>query len=117
MMPSSLKQMGYFFLDHRASPGFTEDEARAVGYDPKLVGGGRVYEADTLTCSHCKSVVIKNHLRQRERNFCVSCYHYICDGCAYLSTLPDYVHRPFERIVDEAIDGKLPQLKDHSHGR
>ena len=26
---------GYAFLDHRASPGLSEDFARACGYDPK----------------------------------------------------------------------------------
>jgi hypothetical protein len=47
------RQMGYLMVDHRASPGLPEDVARWAGYDPKLAGEGKVYEVDTMSCSHC----------------------------------------------------------------
>lgn len=95
------KQMGYLMVDHRASPGLPEDIARACGYDPRLSGEGKVYEADTLTCAHCKGTVVKNIFRTRERHVCKKCSdHYICDACAFQASLPDYVHVPFSLIVD-----------------
>lgn len=96
------KQMGYLFVDHRASPGLPEDVARQAGYDPLLCREGKIFEADTLTCAHCKGVVVKNPFRTRDRNYCTRCSgHYICDGCAYLAAKSDYVHVPFEKIVEE----------------
>lgn len=94
------KQMGYLMVDHRASPGLPEDIARLCGYDPKLSGEGKVYEADTLSCSICKGTVVKNIFRTRERHSCKVTGRYICDGCAYLQSLPDYVYVPFEKVVD-----------------
>jgi hypothetical protein len=102
------QQPGYLTVDHRASPGIPEDVARALGYDPKLCGEGKFYEADTLKCAHCHGVVVKNPLRTRERNYCLKCAgHYICDGCAYLASLPDYVHKTFVEVIDETITEAL----------
>lgn len=99
MMP---KQMGYLMVDHRASPGLPEDVARLVGYDPRLSGEGKVYEADTMTCAHCRGVVVRNIFRTRERHSCVKCGdHYICDGCAFQASLPDYVHVSFSKVIDD----------------
>ena len=95
---------GYLLVDHRASPGLTEAEARFVGYDPKLAGEGQMFEAATLTCSHCKASVVKNPLRTRERPFCFSCYHYICDLCELESRHPGYSHLPFEKARDVYMD-------------
>jgi hypothetical protein len=77
--------------------------ARAAGYDPKLAGEGKVFEADTLTCSHCKASQIKNPLRTRPREHCFKCNHYICDACAFLASMPDYNHTPFEKLVDDNL--------------
>ncbi len=96
---------GYLIVDHRASPGLPEDVARASGYDPKLAGEGKVFEAASLTCAHCKVAVIKNPLRQRERFTCPKCsHHYICDLCAAQTRQPDYNHTPYEKIVDVGLD-------------
>ena len=38
-------------------------------------------EAATLTCSHCQTILIVNPLRTRERAYCSSCDHYLCDAC------------------------------------
>jgi hypothetical protein len=48
--------------------------------DNRLSGGG-VIEVPTLTCSHCQRQVIVNPGRTREREYCATCDHYICDEC------------------------------------
>jgi hypothetical protein len=109
------KQQGYLLVDHRASPGLPEDIALAAGYDPKWCGEGKVYEADTLTCSHCKGVIVKNPLRTRDRHYCAKCSgHYICDGCAYMAAQPNYAHTPFEKKVEQIIRTELHQLQEGS---
>jgi hypothetical protein len=102
------KQLGYLHVDHSASPGLPEDIAIAAGYDPKLCKEGKVYEADTMSCSHCPNVVLKNPFRTRERHYCAKCGgHYICDPCAYLMTLPDYVHVSNAKFTDDFKEGKI----------
>jgi hypothetical protein len=102
----SLKQHGYLMVDHRASPGLPEDIARNSGYDPKFAGEGKLFEADTLTCAHCKCAVIKNPFRTRERAKCSKCgYHYICDLCAAEMLWPDYSHTPYDKRVELVLNG------------
>ncbi len=109
------KQMGYLMVDHRASPGLPEDIARQAGYDPKWCREGKVYEADTMTCSHCKCSVVKNPFRVRERIFCVKCSgHYICDMCAFKASMPDYIHAPFEKIAEQIMLTELRQFQEGS---
>ncbi len=99
------QRTGYLMVDHRASPGLTEADALASGYDPKQCGEGKLFEADTLTCAHCKGTQVKNPLRTRERAKCHKCdYKYVCDGCAAAMNSPDYDHLPFERRVDITMD-------------
>jgi hypothetical protein len=99
------KQMGELIVDHRASPGLPEDIARLAGYDPALCREGKLYEAETMTCSHCKCVVVKSPFRIRERTYCAKCSgHYICDFCAFKASLPDYTHAPFEKVIDNHLD-------------
>lgn len=99
-------------LDHRASPGLTEAEARKMGYEPSLVGEGKMLEAAVLICAHCNQPVIKNPLRTRERYSCMECRShsgtpmYICDGCNVQRLQPNYVHTPFRKIVDLVGSGK-----------
>jgi hypothetical protein len=102
-----MKQMGYLMVDHRASPGLTEEAARQVGYDPALCREGKLFETDTMTCAHCKCAVVKNPLRQRERPHCSKCNHYVCDLCAAQMSHPDYSHTPFEKLVDASLSGTL----------
>lgn len=114
-MHSTRRQQGYLLVDHRASPGLPEEIARWAGYDPKLCGEGKVFEADTLTCAHCGAVVVKNPLRTRARHACAKCSgHYICDPCAFHASQPDYVHTPFKKFVDDtlnrAVMGSPPSL-------
>lgn len=100
--------MGEIIVDHRASPGLPEDIARAAGYDPTLCREGKVYAAATLTCAHCKGTVVKNIFRTRDRHACPKCaMHYICDGCAFEATLPDYTHTSFEKKVELILNHEL----------
>jgi hypothetical protein len=94
---------GYLFIDHSASPGVPADVALATGFDPKAMGEGAKNEAGVLSCSHCRSVVVKNPLRQRERPYCFKCDHYICDVCAFKASMPDYSHTPFDKVIDDTL--------------
>jgi hypothetical protein len=98
-----MKREGYLMIDHRASPGLTEDIAHRLGLDPTQTKEGKLLEAATLTCSHCKNVVMKNPLRTRERAFCRKCMHYICDFCVMAADKPDYNHAPFEKTWDQIL--------------
>lgn len=111
-----MQREGYLFVDHRASPGLPEGFARAMGMDPALCREGKLFEAATLTCAHCKTTVVKEPRRTRERGQCMKCGDkYLCDGCAFEARMPDYDHTPFEKKVDlaknaEARLGSPPML-------
>jgi hypothetical protein len=94
---------GYLFVDHRASPGFTDEAmARRMGG----VVGSKLIEMKTLTCCHCKTPVLMNPLRQRERGKCPKCsMKYLCDFCWAETFLPDYDHTPHEKKVELALKG------------
>lgn len=94
---------GYMHIDHQSSPGVPEPLARKAGLAGFNVGEGSVVELSTLTCSHCKTVQIKNPMRQRERGHCFKCNHYICDLCATVQEC-----RPWAQVVDDVLDGKTP---------
>jgi hypothetical protein len=98
---------GYLLIDHRASPGLPDHIAAASGFDPMSTRGGRMFEAATLTCKHCKTTVIKNPYRARERHTCARCSHgFICDECALEARMPDYDHTPFEAKIDRAFSDR-----------
>jgi len=91
-MLSQKSREGYILIDHRASPGFTEEQALLLNLPYSQVKEGAVFETASLTCSHCRNAVLKNPLRIRERAHCFKCNHYICDICEYKSRQPDYQH-------------------------
>jgi hypothetical protein len=98
---------GYLFIDHTFSPGVSEEQARQAGYDPRQVREGKRFETKTLCCAHCRTHVVPAPTRKIERASCPKCnWHYICDGCAFLASQPDYVHTPFERKVELALSGQ-----------
>ena len=106
------KPYGHLLIDHRASPGISEDKARQMGLEPSLVGEGKVMEADTMMCAHCNRPVIMNPLRTRERAYCMSCGGaYICDLCNAERLKPDYQHLPFRQIVDLVATGKATAVR------
>lgn len=102
------KEHGYLMIDHRASPGLPEEIARKNGLDPRYCKEGQVFEASTLTCAHCRTVVVKNPFRTRERASCPKCnFHYICDACALAMARPDYEHMPFAKFAEMAMAAPL----------
>ncbi len=103
-----MKDGGYVLIDHRASPGFTEEQAKELHLPYQQVKEGKMFETASLTCAHCKSAVIKNPLRTRERAHCFKCNHYICDICEYKSRQPDYIHRT---AYEEALESIKQQQK------
>jgi hypothetical protein len=100
----SLKRAeGWLLIDHTASPGIPAEIARRIGLDPKLVGEGKRLEAATLSCKHCGGAWVKNPRRTRPREYCRKCDHYICDGCAYLASQPNYIHQCKEERLAAAL--------------
>lgn len=97
-----MQPLGYLLVDHRASPGLTEDQAKKFNYDPKLVSEGKLFEADTRTCAHCGTVVILKMDRTRPRGHCLTCNNYICDLCDAARHSPDYKHKTLTDILEVA---------------
>lgn len=94
---------GELFVDHRASPGLTDEQAIKLGYAPGILGEGKVFEAPTMGCNHCGTVVVINPKRTRDRDWCSQCDMYVCDNCALERRLPGYVHRTHrQNIIDQA---------------
>lgn len=78
-MKSKRSHEGVILIDHRNSPGVTEEMSRFTNLP---VGAGQgVFESPTFTCSHCQRVVVMNPARTRSRGYCKKCDHYVCDGC------------------------------------
>lgn len=64
--------------------------------------GGKHFEADTYTCTHCQVVVVMNPERKRERYKCRGCNHHICDPCAVLKTAGAPC-KTFAQFADEIL--------------
>ncbi len=102
----SLKRFeGVLSIDHRSSPGIN-DERLAHRVGAKSLGEGTFHEIATLSCCHCRGVMIKNPLRTRPRSFCRSCGEYICDECGAAAASPGYIHRSFSEIADLVRSGR-----------
>lgn len=95
---------GYLTIDHRNSPGLNEDLAIKLGYHPDQVREGSFFEADTITCAHCKTIVVLNPLRTRNRHKCFKCNSYICDNCSAASVATGYNHCSFNELADKFMN-------------
>jgi hypothetical protein len=102
-MPSLKRFEGVLMVDHRASPGLPKDFYKPLGIDAPAVGEGKMMEMATITCSHCKGVVVLNPERKRERGYCPKCDQYICDNCHAITKLPTYSHTPFDKLIDAVV--------------
>jgi hypothetical protein len=100
-MPSLRRHEGYLLIDNRGGPGIGEEFLHAVMPDLPAGCGRGVFEAPTITCSHCHAVVVLNPNRQRERPYCRKCDHYICDACGALAAMNGGECRTFNQILDE----------------
>lgn len=87
---------GYLLIDHRNSPGVSQEMIVASGKDVPTAKAGTIFEADTYVCSHCNAIIIKNPLRVRPREVCRKCMRVVCDspGCAIECV-------PFERVLED----------------
>lgn len=98
-MTSKRAHEGYLLLDHRGGPGMSDGLAHLAGL-PDGAGRG-VFEAPTITCSHCQTVVVLNPLRNRERAYCTGCDHYICDTCGAVRAANGGRCKTIKQIIDE----------------
>lgn len=97
---------GEIMVDHRGSPGITAEHARSIGMDGVAMGEGTYVHAPTLGCVHCGSVQLVNPNRMRERPYCRTCDHYICDVCDPIRREADYVHRTIADVIEAVKSGK-----------
>lgn len=99
---------GELEIDHKASPGLTEQQARGAGYRGQIefLREGSVARYKTLRCCHCAGCWVENPERTRARHHCQKCHQYMCDGCAEVSKEADYVHRSADDLKDMIISGK-----------
>ena len=97
-MSSKRSHEGVILIDHRFTPGISDEMTHKQGL-PVGAGSG-VFEAPTYTCSHCTAVVIINPLRNRAREYCRKCDHYICDGCAAIMAGTKEC-KTFKQVIDE----------------
>jgi hypothetical protein len=98
-MHSKRSHEGYLLIDHRESPGVPDALLHALGVPMPLGAGQGLFEAPTITCSHCQTVLILNPLRTRERAYCAKCDHYICDGCG-AALAQSGVCTPFRQVIE-----------------
>ena len=105
-MFSQRSHEGCLMIDHRASPGLPEEHARRMGFDPHFTREGKVYETPTFGCAHCRTPVMMNPLRTRDRAYCAKCSHYICDLCDGVRREGGYLHRSFDELADLVRSGK-----------
>lgn len=93
---------GYLMIDHRMSPGISQEDVAHVP-DAIAVGKGQLFESATNECSHCQRGIILNPLRTRERGYCHKCDKYICTACSLLLHLSG-ICRPYQQLVDEIYE-------------
>ncbi|HYT45877.1 MAG TPA: hypothetical protein VEP90_26355 [Methylomirabilota bacterium] len=100
-----MKHEGEIFLDHRASPGFTEEQSIKLGLEGRAVGS-TIFEAPTRTCNHCGTIVIINPDRKRDRATCFQCMRYICDECELARHQPGYIHITTNDVIEQILSRK-----------
>ena len=89
---------GYLLIDNRNNEGVPEQLVHRLGLPLQSATG--MFEAKTITCSHCNAIVVMNPERTRERTFCKGCSHYICDGCAVVLAQTG-VCKTVDQVLDE----------------
>jgi hypothetical protein len=107
-MSSLRRHEGYLLVDNRDNPGLPEEVAHAMAPDlpPHFLSG--LFEAPTVTCSHCQTVVVLNPDRQRERPFCRKCNHYICDACG-IALAQTQECKPWIAVIEEVQEAAVRQ--------
>lgn len=120
-MRTEKRHEGYLLIDNRFGPGTTEEYIRAnAPPGTAFAGEGKQFEAATLTCSHCNRVFLKNPDRERPRNRCAKCNHYVCDnpgchpskGCITMNQVIEEMRESIT-LSEQRGDPNLPTHVEH----
>lgn len=113
MIHSKRSQEGYLLVDHRNSPGITEADLATVPADRRreflAQSAGHQFEAPTLRCAHCGTIVVLNPARTRPRHWCSHCDHYVCDSANCILVCNPLVQR-VDRNLEQAA--RLLNIKE-----
>ena len=82
MMFSKRSREAYVLIDHRNSPGISQEFVQANRLDVPAVGKGQTFESAMAICHCCGGDIILNPDRTREREWCMEHDAYMCDRCA-----------------------------------
>lgn len=80
-MVSKRSREAYILIDHRNSPGISQEFMRANNLDGPAVGAGITFESAMSVCHCCQRDIILNPNRTRERAWCMKHDAYLCDEC------------------------------------
>jgi len=108
-MFSKTELEGYLEIDHRESPGFTPEEAARAGRGTIPVPKNTRLQSATYNCCGCERMIVKNPLRERERNYCRQCDRYMCDNCS-LSLKLTGRHVPYKKMLEEAMNADARRI-------
>lgn len=81
-MRTKRSEEAYVLIDHRNSPGISQEFISANKLNAPAVGAGQVFESAMVVCHSCGADVILNPKRTREREWCSMHDGYLCDACA-----------------------------------
>ena len=96
-MKTYQKGQGYLMNDNRAS-------------------GGKLEEADVLTCTHCQKVLLNDDWKE-DGGFCGQCMHPVCGKCADLMLVTGCT--PFVKKIEKSlswIDKHRDEYQSQFHG-
>lgn len=82
MMFSKRSNEAYVLIDHRNSPGVSQEFVATNHLDVPAVGAGQTFESAITVCHCCGADIILNPKRTREREWCMEHDAYLCDSCA-----------------------------------
>jgi hypothetical protein len=110
---SKRAQESYLMIDHRSSPGLPAEMVRQSDLPPGARGG--MFEAPTVTCSHCQRNIVINPLRSQDkpRAYCAKCDHYICDNCGVTMKLNGWICYPWKQLEDDLLNQAAKGLITH----
>lgn len=86
-MRSKRSDEAYILIDHRNSPGISQEFIASHGLNAPAVGSGEVLESAIVVCHGCGADVILNPNRSRPREWCMQHDAYLCDRCALMRKL------------------------------
>lgn len=114
-MKSKRSHEGYLLMNHRDSPGLSPDFLVAASQrssaPPLPAAAGRgLFEAPTITCSHCQKVVVINPVRNRDRAYCAKCDHYLCDDpCGLDYKISGGVCRSYQQLTETLYERAIKE--------